>query len=129
MRRRTIVALGCAAAVLGGVFAYGLTHQDDAAPGVRGLDPTFHRYAAPALPRKTLDGKPFSLQKLRGRPVVLNFWASWCVPCKEEAPQLAQVARDYAGRAQLVGVDVTDHTDKALRFARSHGWRYPIVAD
>jgi cytochrome c biogenesis protein CcmG/thiol:disulfide interchange protein DsbE len=129
MRRRTLVPLVVACAAVGGVLAYGLTHQDDARPGLTGIDPGFHRYAAPALPDRTLQGQAFSLQKLRGKPVVVNFWGSWCPPCRKEAPALVQVARQFSGRVSFVGVDVGDSAGKALRFARTHGIRYPLVPD
>jgi thiol-disulfide isomerase/thioredoxin len=129
MRRRMLIPLVAGAAVLGGVLAYGLTHQDDASSTATGINPAFHRYAAPALPDRTLQGKPFSLTALRGKPVVVNFWGSWCEPCRAEVPQLVQVASRYAGRVSFVGVDVGDSTHKALAFARKTGIHYPLVPD
>jgi thiol-disulfide isomerase/thioredoxin len=129
MRRRTLVPLLAATLAVVGVLAYGLTHQSDAKSGLSGINPSFHRYAAPALPTRTLTGNAFSLRALRGRPVVVNFWGSWCAPCRREVPQLVQAAHQYAGRVSFVGVDVGDSTPKALRFARAHGIRYPLVPD
>jgi thiol-disulfide isomerase/thioredoxin len=129
VRRRTFVPLVVVCLGVAAVLGYGLTHQNDAKSGFSGINPSFHRYAAPALPDRTLQDRPFSLQALRGKPVVVNFWGSWCPPCRKEVPQLVQVADRYAGRVSFVGVDVGDSTKKALKFARSHGVRYPLVPD
>src|SRR5262245_60511807 len=69
------------------------------------------------------------LASLRGRVVVLNFWASWCYPCMQEAPALAAAAKQYAGRAVVIGVDINDFTGDARKFARKYGLRYPLVHD
>ncbi len=60
-----------------------------------------------AAPVTTADGKPGSLSVLKGRPIVVNFWASWCGPCVEEMPALSQLQRDYAKKGiQFVGLGV-----------------------
>jgi cytochrome c biogenesis protein CcmG/thiol:disulfide interchange protein DsbE len=69
------------------------------------------------------------LASLRGKAVVLNFWASWCFPCKQEAPTLAAASRRYAGRVVVLGVDVNDPAGDARRFARKYGLTYPLVHD
>jgi Thiol-disulfide isomerase and thioredoxins len=66
---------------------------------------------------------------LRGKVVVLNFWASWCYPCKQEAPALAAAAKQYSGKAVVLGVDVNDFAGDARKFARKYGLRYPLVHD
>jgi cytochrome c biogenesis protein CcmG, thiol:disulfide interchange protein DsbE len=75
--------------------------------------------------------KPGKLQlaSLRGKVVVLNFWASWCYPCKQEAPTLAAAAKQYAGRVVVLGVDVNDFAGDARKFAHKYGLDYPIVHD
>jgi thiol-disulfide isomerase/thioredoxin len=75
--------------------------------------------------------RPGTLQlaSLRGKVVVLNFWASWCYPCKQEAPTLAAAAKRYAGRVVVLGVDVNDFTGDARKFAHRYGLDYPIVHD
>jgi len=69
------------------------------------------------------------LAQLRGKPVLINIWASWCGPCIAEAPGLARMARDYRGRVQFVGVDVLDQRGAAGAFIRKYGWIYPSVFD
>jgi thiol-disulfide isomerase/thioredoxin len=69
------------------------------------------------------------LSQLRGKPVVVNIWASWCGPCIVEAPGLARAARDYQGRVQFLGVDVLDQRAAAQAFIRKYGWTYPSVFD
>ena len=89
-----------------------------------------HRPLAPDFTGITLTGSRLSLGSYRGRVVVLNFWGSWCAPCREEAPTLAVTAGQYrpAGVAFL-GVDVRDTTASALAFTRDFGITYPSVSD
>ncbi|MFI4971061.1 MAG: TlpA family protein disulfide reductase [Hyphomicrobiales bacterium] len=71
--------------------------------------------------------KSVSLAKLRGRPLVLNFWASWCAPCREEMPALEGVARQLRGMVEFVGLDTQDQSDAALAFARAMRVTYPLA--
>lgn len=82
-----------------------------------------------ALPQ--LDGGEFQklLGQLRGTPVIVNIWASWCGPCTAEAPGLAQLAKHYGDRVQFLGVDIEDQTAPARAFIKKYGWTYPSVAD
>jgi cytochrome c biogenesis protein CcmG/thiol:disulfide interchange protein DsbE len=83
--------------------------------------------AAQSVRRALADGR-LSLDELRGMPVVLNFWASWCGPCEDEAPLLAAAANEHADVA-VVGIDVQDLTDDARAFLRENRIPYASVRD
>lgn len=111
-----------AVGVLGSLLVWRLTHQTPA-PKVGKPAPAF------ALQRLTGDGS-VSLRSLRGKTVVLNFFASWCGPCKREAPVLEQVWRqDKGDNVVVLGVDANDSRGDALKFVHAHGVTYPIVFD
>lgn len=80
------------------------------------------------LSRVDAPGK-LQLASLRGKVVVLNFWASWCYPCNQEAPTLQAAAKRYGKRVVVLGVDVNDPTSDARKFARKFKLTYPLVHD
>jgi cytochrome c biogenesis protein CcmG/thiol:disulfide interchange protein DsbE len=82
----------------------------------------------PALTAAIAEGK-LDLRELRGRPVVLNFWASWCVPCRREAPILRAAAQRDRGQVVFLGVDIRDFTSDARAFARKYKINYVSVRD
>jgi cytochrome c biogenesis protein CcmG/thiol:disulfide interchange protein DsbE len=87
--------------------------------------------AAPllVLPRLDAEGS-LDLEALRGRVVVLNFWSSWCIPCRDEAPALEATWQRYRERGVMVlGVNVQDLTPAALRFLHETRTTYPTVRD
>jgi cytochrome c biogenesis protein CcmG, thiol:disulfide interchange protein DsbE len=69
------------------------------------------------------------LAELRGRPVVINFWASWCVPCEDEAPMLRDAAERYGDQIAFVGVDIRDARSEALAFVEKWDLDYLHVRD
>ncbi|MFL6231328.1 MAG: cytochrome c biogenesis protein CcdA [Pyrinomonadaceae bacterium] len=84
--------------------------------------------AAPQIELKTLDGRPFQLASLRGRVVVLNFWATWCVPCRAEIPDLSAMQRDLEGRGlTVVGVSADDTADDVRDFQKELRQDYTVV--
>jgi thiol-disulfide isomerase/thioredoxin len=88
------------------------------------------RAPAPALRGETLDGTPLDVANLRGKVVVLNFWASWCPPCRAESPNLIKVANDTkALGVEFVGVNVKNDRTAARRFDEVHGVPYPSLYD
>lgn len=85
---------------------------------------------APAFTLRALDtGQPVSLEQFRGRPVVINFWASWCAPCKMEHPVLEWGQREFGDQAQFLGVVFEDTEDNARKFLQRYGASFPQLAD
>ena len=80
------------------------------------------------LERLNGDGS-LQLSSLRGKVVVVNFWAAWCVPCKREAPIFQKAYEDYRGQVAFVGVDTADFTGEGRQFLERYGVRYPNVRD
>ena len=89
-----------------------------------------HQPKAPDFSGTTLTGSALGLAAYRGDVVVLNFWGSWCPPCRAEATTLAFVAQQYqSAGVKFLGVDVRDNTPSAVAFLRSHNITYPSVSD
>ena len=136
--RRTVVL---AAAVLAGVLLIVVLATDWPGGGSSGVTTVNgnasavvyaagHRPLAPGFSGTTLTGSKLNFSDYRGKVVVLNFWGSWCVPCREEAPTLAAVASKYRpSGVSFLGVDVRDTTAGALAFAHSFHVTYPSVSD
>ena len=114
------------AIVLGSVLmlslAWGLQHAALANPPLLGK-------TAPRLAIQTSTGDRVKVWELQGKPVVLNFWASWCGPCQQETPLLASWYKQEHGRIALVGLDENDTTSKALAFAHAKGVTYTLGFD
>jgi thiol-disulfide isomerase/thioredoxin len=108
------------------VAAAGCTAQQEAGPVVKyELD---KRLAAPAVSGELLGGDgTYDLASKRGRVVVINFWASWCAPCRVEADDLEAVHKDLPG-VDFVGINTRDEKDKALAFNEGRT-SYPSVFD
>jgi thiol-disulfide isomerase/thioredoxin len=88
------------------------------------------RPAGPQVSATTLSGTRFLLSADRGAVVVLNFWGSWCTPCRAEAPALGQLARHFSGAGvRFVGVDIRDDPASAEAFNRTFRISYPSLND
>jgi cytochrome c biogenesis protein CcmG/thiol:disulfide interchange protein DsbE len=98
-------------------------------PAVNATSASLLPTTADALP--SLDDAGFAslLEELKGTPVVVNFWASWCSPCRAEAPLLRDAHERYGKRVQFLGVDIEDARDGAERFIHDEGLAYPSVFD
>jgi len=113
---------------LAAVLGWRLAHQDNATAKA-----VLHGKVVPA-PAFSLarlgGGPPVTLAALRGKVVVINFWASDCIPCKQEMPRLQRAAQRWAGKgATVVGIDTIDSHGAAKDFARKHGVTYAIGYD
>jgi len=118
-RRAAIAGVAAAFAVLGGWVAWQRYGPEPASDDAVAL-----------LYRQTLPdhrGTEFALAALRGQTVVLNFWATWCPPCIDEMPELAELHREIAPRnATVVGIGI-DSPSNIREFADKHGFPYPLL--
>ena len=77
---------------------------------------------------KDMNGADVRLSDYRGRPLVINFWATWCGPCKEEIPSLIELAEKYKSkRLAVLGVSIDDKPDELKKFAAEHKMTYPVL--
>jgi peroxiredoxin len=141
VRRRlfVLVAIACGAMIA----AAGCTTGNDAVNQMNGSDngfvsaatatkiyPTSQRPAAPAVSGTSLDGTKYTLASDRGHVVVLNFWGSWCAPCRKEAADLQSVhAATAAQGVAFVGINIRDETDPANAYDNAHDITYPSIFD
>lgn len=92
--------------------------------------PADERAPAPSFSGELLDGSPFESTSLAGDPAVVNFWGSWCPPCRVETPDLQAVYADVqADGVQFLGVDVKDQRQLAIAFVSDIGAQYPSMFD
>lgn len=109
-----ILALG-----LAGTFAYRSSMEGRAAVG----------RPAPPFQLETLDGRPVSLEALKGKVVFVNFWASWCGPCRDEAPDLQRFHQAYGDRVVQLGVNYREAEDHIRPFVQEFGLTFPVLRD
>jgi cytochrome c biogenesis protein CcmG, thiol:disulfide interchange protein DsbE len=96
---------------------------------VVGRDPLMDA-AAPEISLSTVDGGQVALSDYRGRPVIVNFWASWCIPCREEFPLLAAArAAHEADGLEILGVVHDDSAQNAAAFAATYNAEWPLLLD
>lgn len=86
-------------------------------------------YSVPDFKLSSLDGTEKSLTDFRGRPLILNFWASWCEPCREEMPLLQQVYEGSGGRIFVVGINYAESFSQVLSFTYAIGGTFPVLLD
>jgi cytochrome c biogenesis protein CcmG, thiol:disulfide interchange protein DsbE len=134
MARRVKIALqGAAVAVVAlliGLLAWQVVRTDQRNAIVGKVDEG-QKPQAPVFELEQLDGaKTVSLADYRGKAVVLNFWASWCAPCKDEAPELESVWQRWRDKdVVIVGVDLQDFGTDAQRFVDRYDLSYPVLRD
>jgi thiol-disulfide isomerase/thioredoxin len=138
-RRRTIAGVAVVAAVLlAGGLAVTFASGSGQVSGVTRVDgdpsavlyEAGHRALVPDFSGTTLSGSTVRFAGYRGTVVVLNFWGSWCGPCRAEGPALAALSAKYQGSGvSFLGVDVHDSPANAVAFARDVGIKYPSLND
>ena len=124
-RRHKIISAIVALCVAGSLTAVVLASSASgkaAAPA----DPAAAAFSLPALGPS---GQQVSLADYRGKPLIVNFFASWCEPCQKETPMLARFYRTEHGKVAIVGLDENDVRAHALSFTRSNGVGYPVGFD
>jgi cytochrome c biogenesis protein CcmG/thiol:disulfide interchange protein DsbE len=125
-RRRWVpfvaAAVGIVAALLIALLAFSPSSSDQPV-----TSPVVGKIA-PGITAKDTDGKQFSLRQLRGGWVLVNFFATWCAPCKAEQPQLIQWANEHEGSDFLVSVSFNDQAAKVKKFFQSNGGDWPVIA-
>jgi cytochrome c biogenesis protein CcmG, thiol:disulfide interchange protein DsbE len=125
-RRGRLAVTGSAAvlAVVAALLALGATSASTPKP-------TVNHPHAPGFSLAVLGhpGQHVSLAQYAGRPLIINFFASWCAPCQRETPLIARFYRAEHGRVTVLGVDVNDSSSAGLAFVHKTGVGYPVVAD
>ena len=120
--QRALFVLVAAAALAGGVWVgqYKNAPQPAAAPAPNAAQ----KLASLTLP--DLEGKAQSFGQWQGKKWVVNFWATWCTPCREEMPMLAELARQHEGAVQFLGIGI-DTPEEMAKFARETPVPYPLL--
>jgi cytochrome c biogenesis protein CcmG/thiol:disulfide interchange protein DsbE len=123
LARRHKVITSVVALFVAAVIAVSLATSGTPAP------PSYPAAAGFTLPALGQAGQQVSLSQYQGKPVIVNFWASWCDPCQKETPLLASWYKQQHGHVALLGLDENDTTANALKFARAKQVSYPVGFD
>lgn len=125
--RRTVrwIALGVSVAVL--AFVALLATRQPAATRI--ADSPLVGRIAPEISGRAVDGRAVRLSGMRGRYVVLNFFATWCVPCQREHPELREFADEADGNAEIVAVIFDDDPGRVKQFFEQRGGDWPVLDD
>lgn len=132
MKRTAIpTAVLVVSALIVALLAYGVLKQGDDTT----IDSAIAQGKRPAAPGADIE-RPYlgrsgetKLADYRGKVVVLNFWASWCQPCRQEAPTLERFSKQLGSRGVVLGATFQDSSSDSLSFARQYGMTYPNVRD
>jgi thiol-disulfide isomerase/thioredoxin len=133
-RRARLVLTGTIAAAVIGLLAAGVVRltgtKGGGLPVVGQVISAAQRPPGPGISGTTLTGGHLNIASWRGHTVVINFWGSWCVPCRREAPVLARVAGDTRSLGvHFVGIDIRETPAAGLAFERGYHIPYPSISD
>jgi peroxiredoxin len=129
--KRKIVVFALMVVVVAALLALAKFRLDSrmAQPGARSAASSSPGHDAPDFVLTDLQGRTVKLSDLRGKAVVLNFWATWCPPCKEEIPWLVDLQKRYGSQGlQIVGINMDDGDPKdVVKFAAENSINYPVL--
>jgi cytochrome c biogenesis protein CcmG, thiol:disulfide interchange protein DsbE len=124
--RRRLAIAAMSVAVLAGALV--LRHQRPTAPTAARAHSSATAALAPQFSLKGLNGEQVSLSDYRGKVVLIDFWATWCAPCKIEIPKLVKLQKKYAGEGlQVIGISMDDGPEPVRGFARDFAINYPVA--
>ncbi|MDX6549971.1 MAG: hypothetical protein QOJ31_655 [Gaiellales bacterium] len=126
----TVALLTAGFVVILAVVAFGRSHTGALKPPAIGLPPPGSRTPAVAFDATTTAGRKISLAGFHGKPLVINFFAAWCEPCKREAPEFTRLDQRYRGRVALLSIAVrTSHRSNLDTFVHDNGITWPVIWD
>jgi len=124
--RHKLIAGAAAVFVIAAVAVGLLTTGGGATGGSAAANPLAPGFTLDSL---TAPGQHITLSQYQGKPLIVNFWASWCGPCQQETPLLARWYSQHGGHVIIVGLDENDTAASAVAFAKAKGVSYPIGVD
>lgn len=135
MRIKSIVILLIFAGLIGLAFYTAMDKKEEQSTEVKDEENTGLKQGsiAPAFSLRTLDGKQVDLKDFRGKKVIVNFWATWCPPCREEMPEMEKFYRDYKNKdVEILAINLEyseSNTEKVSKFVQEYKLSFPIPLD
>lgn len=124
---RKLVVIGAVGALALGMIAWAHWHAKK--PGIIQISVTDRNGLAPNLALTDLNGTVLDTSSLKGKIVVVNFWAAWCTPCTHEVPQFISLQRKYESQGvQVIGISIDDSESELRDFYHKFGMNYPVIA-
>lgn len=130
MNPKLLIILASTGLVLVLVIAGALLMQGNSSSVTPSESPSATREIAPSFALALLDGQSFQLSDYKGKPVLINFFASWCLPCREEMPILVKASQEYAARGVVfLGIAIDDTEEKMKQFIVRYNVTFPVGLD
>lgn len=74
-----------------------------------------------------MDDKPVAMERFKGKPLIVNFWARWCGPCRQEIPELIAIRNAHKGKFEVIGIGIEDKPEAVKEFAKAYDMDYPVL--